>query len=230
MQQADGDFVEFRALLLEWWRDNARSYPWRQQQAPYAIIVAEMMLRRTRAEQVVPVYQRFLAAYPTLAAAAAADPVTIREHLRPLGLAWRADTIVHFLQEAYARFGDDLPTDPAVLRELPGVGDYVSAATACFAVTAAVPLIDTNVVRVLGRVFGLDTRGEARRRREMRELATRAMYPAHPAEYHYAVLDLAARVCLPGRPKCDICPLGTGSRCDFQAQALHLKPAGGVAD
>lgn len=216
VQQSDANLALFRLLLLEWWRDHARSYPWRRQQSAYAIAIAEIMLRRTRADQVVRVYERFLADYPTLSAAAAADPDTIREHLWPLGLAWRADALVAFVREAHAEFGDNLPVEAAVLRELPGVGDYVSAAIACFAAnSAAVPLIDTNGVRVLGRVFGLDTRGEARRRRAMRELAARAVDPDKPAAYHYAILDFAAQVCTARNPRCAVCPLSVDARCEY---------------
>jgi A/G-specific adenine glycosylase len=215
MEPSDANLTDFQQTLLRWWRDNARSYPWRRNRSPYATAIAEIMLRRTRAEQVVPVYERFLETYPTVEAAARAEPSRIRDVMYSLGLAWRADSMVEFLKQAHARFGNELPADVELLRTLPGVGDYVGAAIACFAGNEPVALIDTNVVRVLGRIFGVDTRGEARRRREMRELAARTVPQERPADYHYALLDFAARVCLARTPRCEVCPFREGARCDY---------------
>jgi A/G-specific adenine glycosylase len=215
MEQDEVALSQFRTMLREWWPDNARSFPWRQQQSAYAIALAEIMLRRTRADQVAPVYQKFLSAFPTLGEAAAADPEAVREYLYPLGLAWRADTMVEFLHKAHERFANELPTDAAVLRELPGIGEYVSAAVACFVGRVATPLIDTNVVRVLGRIFGMDIHGEARRRRSMRDLAHKAVDQDDPVAYHYAILDFAAQVCTARKPHCSSCPFSKGARCEF---------------
>lgn len=220
MQPTDPELTDFRSTLLEWWRWNAREFPWRQNRSVYATAIAEIMLRRTRADQVVPVYERFLRSYPDLASAARAEPEAIRDLLRPLGLAWRADSMVAFLREAHARFPAGLPSQPEPLRTLPGVGDYVGAAIACFAGDEPAALVDTNVVRVLGRVFGLDTTGEARRRRPMRDLAAQAVDPARPADYHYALLDFGARVCTARNPQCECCPFSDDLRCDYYRTAL----------
>jgi A/G-specific adenine glycosylase len=205
----------FQRLLLEWWQHHARDYPWRHTRTLYRTVIAELMLRRTQADQVVPVYLRFLKKYPTLKEAASARPEEIKKILYSLGLAWRADGIVKFLQEAYARFGNNLPANLEQLRDLPGIGEYVSAAAVCFADGQAVSVIDTNVVRVLGRIFGLDTHGEARRRKPMRELANRAVDRYHPAEYNYALLDFAAKVCTARKPRCHECPFHEGNRCIY---------------
>jgi len=215
----DARTTSFRSALLEWFREHARDYPWRHERTPYRTAIAEIMLRRTRADQVVPVYEGFVREYPTLGDAARGDPDTIRERLKPLGLEWRADNAVMFVREAHARYGDELPAESQAVKELPGAGEYVSAAVACFAGGSPEPLIDTNVVRVLGRVFGLRTDGEARRRREMRELAAAALDPEQPAEYHYALLDLAAKVCSPRKPLCQDCPVATAVPCSYRAQA-----------
>lgn len=211
------DADEFRSLLLAWFEENARDFPWRHpsNRTPYRAAIAELMLRRTRADQVVPVYERFLAAYPTLSTAAEAPPDEIRRLLYPLGLAWRADSVVTFLKEAYTRFGDEIPDEAETLRTLPGVGDYVGAAIAVFAGNHVETLIDVNVVRVLGRLSGLDYSGEARRRKPMRQLANRTVDPLHVADYHYAILDFAAKVCVAGIPRCKICPFQTGDRCVY---------------
>jgi A/G-specific adenine glycosylase len=163
----------------------------------------------------VPVYEAFVGDYPTLGDAAREDPEALRLRLKPLGLEWRAENAVMFVREAHARYGDDLPADAESVRALPGAGDYVSAAVACFAGGRPVPLVDTNVVRVLGRVFGLRTDGEARRRKQMRELAAAAVDPEDPAAYHYALLDFAATVCKPRKPGCTACPLAEAVPCAY---------------
>ena len=185
----------FRHSLLEWWTQHARIFPWRTDRSTYRTLIAEMMLRRTRADQVISVFCRFIERYPTLSVAAMGDQAALRDILWPLGLSWRIENIIKLLEEAHLRFGDELPTDSEVLKTLTGVGDYVAAAVACFAGGAAVPIIDTNVVRLIGRYFGINTHGEARRRREMQDMANEALDPTCPADYNYAVLDFAACVC-----------------------------------
>jgi A/G-specific adenine glycosylase len=163
VKQNAREIARYHQILLEWWPEHERPFPWRERPTAYSIAIAELMLRRTRAEQVVPVYRSFVASYPDLQSAASATPAELRRLLYPLGLTWRADSIIDFLQAAHAGFGRDLPLDTEELRQLPGIGEYVGAAIACFAGGLPEPLIDTNVVRVLGRIFGLRTDGEARR-------------------------------------------------------------------
>jgi len=207
----------FRKLLADWYRENARSYPWRERRTPYRIAISELMLRRTRADQVVPVFEEFVRRYPSIRAAADAEPCRIRELLRPLGLQWRAETAVAFVQEAHARYGDDLPANAEAIRQLPGAGEYVSGAVATFAGNEVRPLIDANVVRVLGRVFGVSIKGDARRHKAMRQLADAALDREDPITYHYALLDFAALVCRPRRPRCSECPMA-GQICQHGAR------------
>jgi A/G-specific adenine glycosylase len=184
------------------------------------------MLRRTQADQVVPVFEEFMRRFPSLTTAAQADPGELERLLWPLGLAWRARSMVAFLREAHARFGDDLPLDVGQLRSLPGIGDYVGAAIVCFAGGQPEPLIDTNVVRVLGRIFGLSTAGEARRRADMRGIAGRAVHGADPAAYHYGLLDFGAKVCVARRPRCQVCPFSVNLWCDYYRSLTEAAPRG----
>lgn len=215
MQLNEAAVAEYQKILLEWWQQNARNYPWRHNRSAYRTAVAELMLRRTRADQVVPVFEKFVCDYPTLGTAAAADAGEMATLLYPLGLAWRADGMIQFFQQSYRCFGENLPLERERLQSLPGVGDYVSAAIVCFAGDQTGPLIDTNVVRVLGRIFGLRYDGEARRRADMRQLATRTVDSSCPADYHYALLDFGAKICVARNPRCHLCPFRLNARCQY---------------
>ena len=221
MKASDDNLILFQETLLVWWGDHARDYPWRHNRTSYRTVVAEIMLRRTRADQVTPVYESFMKEYPTLEAGACADAIKIKKILKSLGLEWRAENMVAFLREAFSRYGERLPEDVEELRSLPGIGDYVGAAVVCFSGNQNIPLIDTNVVRVLGRIFGLNTAGEARRRRDMRELARKAVAPAAPADYHYALLDFGAKICTAAKPRCPNCPFGVADQCEYYRQNVQ---------
>lgn len=226
MQPDNTSIIYLQHTLLEWWKENSRDFPWRHNRTVYRTAIAELMLRRTQANQVVPIFNEFISSFPTLSVVAAAPSAILRRMFYPLGLEWRANNILDFIAQANTRYGNDLPADIIILRTLPGIGDYVSAAIVCFADGQTYPLIDTNVVRVLGRIFGLDTSGEARRRKSMRELATQAVYELNPVDYHYALLDFAATVCTARSPKCDRCPFQNEARCDYYR--LVVNPLGNL--
>jgi len=208
----------FRRLLLKWSETRLRVYPWRGERDRYRVLLAELMLRRTRADQVVGVYQEALRRYPTMDDLAAADSDEVRDVLRPLGLAWRANNVVSLAREVAEKFAGRVPDDVEDLKSLTGVGDYVANAVACFAGREPRAIVDTNVVRVIGRVFGLPTDPEARRRKTVRAAIDACLDRRRPQHYNYALLDFAAAVCTPSRPQCDACPFGTTRRCDYAAR------------
>jgi A/G-specific adenine glycosylase len=167
-----------------------------------------------------------MAENPTLEIAAQRNAGDLRTLLAPLGLSWRIENIIAFIKVAHERHGSDVPTDAGELLALPGVGDYVAAAVGCFAATSSAPLIDTNVVRVVGRFLGVDVRGEARRRRSFREFAASLVPASRAQDYHYALLDFAALVCVARRPRCPACPLM--SRCHYakEQRESHVRLEG----
>jgi A/G-specific adenine glycosylase len=208
-----GRIVRMRQHLLTWGDENVRDYPWRRTRDPYSILVAEFMLHRTRADQVRAVYERFVAMYPTLADYAAGDPEVIRRILYPLGLQWRIAGMMQALVLVYEKHGE-VPTDDKVLRAIPGIGPYIAAAVRCFVLNEPLALVDTNTVRVTGRVFGLDVRGEARRRKEIMGQIAAACDPDRARDYYFAMIDLAHIICRSGTPACETCPL-LSAPCDF---------------
>jgi A/G-specific adenine glycosylase len=202
------DAVAFRGALIAWGEQHFRSYPWRFTHDPYAILMAETMLHRTQAAQVVPVYERVMERYPEIASLAEATREELYQVLYSLGLRWRIDLIHEMAADVMAHFGGQIPRDRSDLLSLPGVSEYIAGAVRCFAWNLPEPLVDTNTVRIVGRLFGLKTRDSSRRNRCFRELIAALVDPAEPRSYSYALLDLAERVCMKKRPPlCVICAI-----------------------
>lgn len=186
--------------LLSWHRSHNRDFPWRSQVDPYRIAITELMLVRTRAEQVAKVWPAFFESYPTLEDLARAPRQEVRQSLQPLGLVWRAERIVDF---ASAAVHDE--SWPDRVDELPGGGPYVAAAL-MMARNRRAPLpVDVTIARVLTRYFGILSAGEARRDEHV--LRASSSMGRRSRRFFHAWLDLAARVCRPSNPDCGRCPL-----------------------
>jgi A/G-specific adenine glycosylase len=196
--------------LLEWFHDNRRAFPWRETfdaPNPYVILFTEIMLQRTKAEQVVPVYAEFFQRYPTFKELSRAKPRDVETLFQKLGLRWRARNVVKLIRALQTDFRGIVPNDFDELRELPAVGDYVAKAVLCYAFEKRVAPIDTNVVRVISRLFGLSiTSDSARRNRRISEIAD-SLIPTHRArDFNLCLLDFAAIICRP-KPMCSVCPV-----------------------
>lgn len=200
------------AGLLRWYEAQGRRLPWRQTRDPYAILVAEMMLQQTQVDRVMPKYAAFLAAFPTIAALAAASRGEVIRQWAGLGYNRRAVYLHRIAQQVVTDHDGKLPTDPAVLRTLPGIGRYTAAAVACFAAEMPVAVLDTNVRRVLGRVFldawfSDDEPTETPPEHTGWLLAEAALPQRAAYAWNQALMDLGATVCTAARPACRVCPL-----------------------
>ncbi len=211
------DADAFRKALVTWGQEHFRPLPWRLTEDPYSILMAEVMLHRTQARQVVPVYERFTERYPDVRRLAQATKEELHRALYPLGLRWRIDLIHEMATDLMERFDGQVPREKAALLSLPGVSEYVAGAVRCFAWNQPELLIDTNTVRVVGRLFGLETKDSSRRNRRFRELIGALVHPDEPRVYNYALLDLAGEVCTKKQPpKCGRCPVSVW--CVFAVQ------------
>lgn len=200
--------IPFREELVTWGRDNFRAFPWRFTNEPYRVLMAEIMLHRTQASQVVPVYERFMEAYPDAAALARASRDELLEAFSPLGLRWRAGLVHDMAAELRDNFGGQVPQREADLLSLPGISDYIAGAVRCFAFGLPVPIVDTNTIRIVGRLFGLEIRDSSRRNRLFKDLIAALVDPARPRDYNLALLDLGALVCTKVKPpRCWECPV-----------------------
>lgn len=208
-----GEIGLFRAKLLRWFGKNGRSYPWRDTCDPFRILIAEMMLRRTKADQVKPVYEQLFLEYPDIESLANAEDEKIKKILYPLGLRWRIPAFGLVAREIKEKYSCKIPETRDELIKLPGVGEYVAGAVLSVGYGKKEWMIDSNIVRVFRRYFGVRTSTEGRRDKHVIEMAKRYITCKDPRRANLAILDFAALICTPRNPVCKKCPLKT--RCKY---------------
>src|SRR5687768_12084528 len=201
----------FRRRLLDWYRRNGRDLPWRRTRDPYSILVSEVMLQQTQVDRVLPKYHEWLDKFPTLQALAEAPEADVASTWRPLGYNIRPRRLHAIAKESMARYGGELPPDEETLRSFKGIGAYTAGAVLSFAFGQRAAILDTNVARVLFRVFV--GRGNLKSHAGRRHLWTlsRTLLPVrHVFDFNQALMDFGAIVCTARKPKCLMCPMRTG--------------------
>jgi A/G-specific adenine glycosylase len=198
----------FQRRLLAWYRRHGRDLPWRRTRDPYRILVSEVMLQQTQVHRVIPKYHQFLSRFPTLESLAQARPAEVRRLWYPLGYNVRPLRLHGIARETAARYGGTLPSDPSTLQTMPGIGPYTAGAVASFAYGRAAAIVDTNVRRVLGRIFlGPRRMKRVRGQRVFWEIS-RDLLPRRQAyEWNQALMDFGATWCMPRAPRCAPCPM-----------------------
>lgn len=200
----------FRRKLLAWFDAHQRELPWRLSRDPYRIWVSEVMLQQTTVAAVIPFFNRFVEAFPTVHALAEADEQQVLSHWQGLGYYRRARHLhaaAKFLAEHHP---DELPDDPAVWESLPGVGRYILGAVLSQAFDRRLPVVEANTLRVLSRLFGstLDPR-EGDGKKWVWEAAEAVLPRQRVGDFNQAMMELGALVCTPAIPKCSACPART---------------------
>jgi A/G-specific adenine glycosylase len=194
--------------LHPWFRRHRRDLPWRATRDPYAIWVSEVMLQQTQVATVVPYYLRFLKAFPTVHALAAAREDYVLRLWEGLGYYRRARDLHRGARWLVAEHKGRLPDDPEVFRQVPGVGRYTLGAVLSQAFDRRLPILEANSQRVLCRFLGM--REDPRRAPAQQQLwaAAEQLVPVrHAGEHNQALMELGALVCTPAAPRCDACPL-----------------------
>jgi len=194
-----------RRELLSWGKDNFADFPWRHSTTHFHSLIAEILLQRTKAEQVVPVYKVFINRFPDCNALASASVKSIEKIILPLGLKWRAK-FLSALGKNLAASGGSIPSDILSLEKLPGVGPYAAASFLSLHMNKRAPIIDSNVVRLYGRIFGFETGPETRRDIGIKLLADRITPRRNYRVFSYALIDFTRIICMP-RPVHSNCPL-----------------------
>jgi A/G-specific adenine glycosylase len=205
---------EIARLLIAWYNRGHRDLPWRKTADPYRVWVSEIMLQQTRAQAVVPYFERFLARFPTVESLARAKEAEALALWSGLGYYSRARNLLRAARTIHE--AGAFPADYAALRALPGVGDYTAAAVASIAFGLPHAAVDGNVLRVVARVQNDAAEiGAARTRARFREIAQEWLDPRRSGAFNQALMELGATVCLPRNPACHACPLA--QRCAARA-------------
>lgn len=193
--------------LIAWFEANGRDLPWRRTRDPYRVLVSEIMLQQTQVDRVKPKYAAFLEQFPSLEALAAASPGDVIRAWAGLGYNRRALNLQRTAQAVINEHSGRFPETPDALRNLPGIGPYTAGAVACFAFERDVAFMDTNIRRVIRRLFvGPDDAGESSDR-ELIPLAEAAVPQGKGWIWNQAIMELGALICTAARPRCQICPL-----------------------
>jgi A/G-specific adenine glycosylase len=198
----------FRRRLLDWYRRNGRDLPWRRTRDPYHILVSEVMLQQTQVDRVLPKYAEWLGKYPTLAALATAPVDDVAETWRPLGYNIRPRRLHAIARESVARYGGELPSDADTLLSFKGIGEYTAGAVLSFAFGQRAAILDTNVARVMFRVFVGQGQPKAHAMRKHLWLLSRTLLPVrHVFDFNQALMDFGATMCTARKPQCAACPM-----------------------
>ena len=199
----------FRKRLLTWYRQHGRALPWRVTDDPYHILVSEIMLQQTQVDRVLPKYQEWLGKYPSLQALAQAPEEDVVRTWYPLGYNIRPRRLQSIAREAVERYNGQLPSDEATLRSFKGIGAYTAGALRSFAFRQRAAILDTNVARVMFRVFvgGVGDPKAHAMRQHLWDLSHAVLPRREVFDFNQALMDLGALVCTARKPRCLVCPM-----------------------
>lgn len=195
--------------LLNWFYQNKRNLPWRQDPTSYHVWLSEIMLQQTRVEAVIPYYNRFLERLPNVSSLAQVEDEELMKLWQGLGYYNRARNLKKAAQQAVSQYGGDLPADYEKLLKLPGIGSYTAGAIASIAFGIARPAVDGNVLRVISRILGSgDDISQVKVKKKMEDQLLEIMPLQKPGDFNQSLMELGALVCVPnGEPHCGECPV-----------------------
>jgi A/G-specific adenine glycosylase len=188
---------EFAERLITWYEKNGRNFPWRHESDRYRILVTEILLQRTRAENVHKIYDKFFSLYPNVGSLSRAGQ-ELTELISKLGLTYRSNRLRELAKQLVEKYGGTIPCDLNSLLMLKGVGLYVASAVISFTCCSPTPVVDLNVMRVLNRHVGITRESEAR------NFISEIMRYADHRKISYALIDLGALACLDSRCECPL--------------------------
>lgn len=228
-QPAPDLIARVHSSLLHWYAAEQRDLPWRTTNDPYAILVSEVMLQQTQVDRVLPKYRQFLVAFPTLVDLAAASTADVISVWIPLGYNRRAVSLQAIARQVLSNYGGQIPDTIDELLKLKGVGRYTAGAIACFAYHKQVATVDTNIRRVLHRVFiGLEQSQPRLNDAQMLTVAEQVLPPGEAYHWNQALMDLGATICTSNSPNCISCPLQHSCSAFTEMSQYSLFPSGSV--
>jgi A/G-specific adenine glycosylase len=198
----------FRQRLLSWYRRHGRDLPWRKTDDPYHILVSEIMLQQTQVDRVLPKYAEWLEKFPSLHALAGAPEDEVAQAWRPLGYNIRPHRLQSIARESVEKYGGALPSDEATLLSFKGIGQYTAGAIRSFAFRERAAILDTNVARVLFRVYiGAGDPKSHAMKRHLWTLSETLVPERRVFDFNQALMDFGAMICVARAPKCLVCPM-----------------------
>jgi A/G-specific adenine glycosylase len=228
-QLAPDHVTQAQNALLQWYAREQRNLPWRATSDPYAILVSEIMLQQTQVDRVLPKYQQFLSAFPTLADLAAALTADVISAWVSLGYNRRAISLQSIARQVIAEYGGRIPDTIDELLKLKGIGRYTAGAIACFAYRKHVATVDTNIRRVLHRIFlGLEHPEPKVNAAQMLRLAEQVLPDSQAYDWNQALMDMGATICTSNNPQCLDCPLQEACQAYKDMSQYSLFPSGTV--
>ena len=218
IKPSEEEWEALRNGIMEWWEADDYSFPWRTGAEPeWKLLVAEVLLQRTRSSAVSDLYHDFFEEFPTPRALGEASVEDVEEAIYSLGLRWRAK----YLRQLGEQLDDrnaDVPDSRDEIEDLPGIGPYVAGAFLTFHRDRRVPFVDANIVRLLGRYFGFEWDGETRRKKWFLDLVEQFFNHSYePEAFGYAVLDFTREVCSRSADH-EACPAVIRQRCECFAR------------
>ena len=198
---------KFRGRLLKWYTHHGRDLPWRRTRDPYHILVSEIMLQQTQVERVLPKYQEWLVKYPTMEHLAEAPLEEVKQTWYPLGYNVRPVRLHSIACESVARYGGSLPRGHEELVAFKGIGRYTAGAIRSFAFHEDAPILDTNVRRVLHRIFVGQAKPKETQSPALWRLSTALIPKGRCYDFNQAMMDFGATLCTARDPYCLLCPM-----------------------
>ncbi len=218
------DVQEFRGQILSWYDKHARILPWRaapgQKADPYHVWLSEIMLQQTTVGAVIPYFTKFLDKWPNVQALARAERDEVMSEWAGLGYYARARNLHKCAQVVAGELGGVFPQSEAALKDLPGIGDYTSAAIASIAFDKPATVVDGNIERVMARYFAVkDAVPGAKKILKVHAHSLSDRRKDRPGDYAQALMDIGAGICTPRSPKCGLCPIS--KKCVAHKQGIE---------
>jgi len=200
--------MNFSNKLVSWYQVNKRDLPWRNTVNAYYIWLSEIILQQTRVSQGMPYYLTFVKAYPKVEDLANAPEDEVLKMWQGLGYYSRARNLHFTAKDITANYGGKFPNNYQEILKLKGVGTYTAAAITSFAFDLPYAVVDGNVIRVLSRIFGINTPFDTTiGKKQFQELAQELLIKENPSVYNQAIMEFGAMQCKPKSPDCSICPM-----------------------
>ena len=198
--------MSFQKKLLEWFEENRRPFPWRENINPYNVWLSEIILQQTRAAQGLPYYKRFISAFPTVADLARASEDEIMRLWQGLGYYSRARNLHHTAKQITEQYNGKFPKDFTTIKNLKGIGDYTASAISSICFNKEQAVVDGNVYRVVSRIYGIDQPVDSSGAHKLfKQKAQILMKGAPPGNFNQAMMEFGAVKCVPKNPNCQDC-------------------------